>query len=110
MVVAMLAASGKEAINLGGEVPMDQIAQAVQQFDVDTVGITFSSAYQYKTIRSHLFELRALLPERVQIWTGGEGVRRLRNLPVGITKISSLEKLPAGQLPLEEVLVTDRFA
>jgi DNA-binding transcriptional MerR regulator len=94
MVVAILAASGRHAINLGGEVPMDQITQAVQQFHVDVVGITFSGAYQYANIRSHLFELRALLPENVQIWTGGEGVRRLRNLPTGITKFSSLEKLP----------------
>lgn len=95
IVQAMLAARGIDAINLGGEVPMDQIASAVQQFQVHSVGITFSGAYQYKHIRAHLLELRDLLPAETEIWTGGEGVRRLRKLPAGISKFMSLEQLPA---------------
>jgi DNA-binding transcriptional MerR regulator/methylmalonyl-CoA mutase cobalamin-binding subunit len=94
MVFAMLSSHGVSAVNLGGEVPMDQIAQAVQQFRADVVGVTFSGAYQYTNIRSHLLELRGLIPEDVEIWAGGEGVRRLRKLPMGVTKYSSLKKLP----------------
>ncbi len=94
MVYAMLSSHGISVINLGGEVPMDQISQAVEHFRADIVGVTFSGAYQYKNIRPHLLELRELLPEDVEIWTGGEGVRRLRKLPVGVAKFSSLEKLP----------------
>lgn len=94
MVVAMLAANGLQSVNLGSDVPMDQIAQAVHQFHADIVGITFSGAYHYKSIRPHLLELRALIPGDVAIWTGGEGVRRLRKLPPGITKFNSLENLP----------------
>ena len=41
---------------------------------------------------------RDTLPDDVDIWTGGEGVRRLRNLPAGVTRFNSLEKLP---LPAE---------
>ncbi|UCE77335.1 MAG: MerR family transcriptional regulator, partial [Gammaproteobacteria bacterium] len=92
MVAAMLSSHGIAAINLGGEVPMDQINGAVKQFHADAVGITFSGAYQYKNIRPHLLELRELIPAEVQIWTGGEGVRRLRKLPHGVTKFNSLEK------------------
>ena len=73
---------------------MDQIRRAIDQFRADIVGITFSGAYQYSSIRPHLFELRELIPDDVDIWTGGEGVRRLRKLPVGVTKFNSLEKLP----------------
>ena len=91
MVAGILSSQGISAINLGGEVPMDQIVRAVQQFHADTVGITFSGAYQYKNIRAHLLELRELLPDDVDIWTGGEGVRRLRKLPIGVTKFNSLE-------------------
>jgi len=91
MVAGILSSQGISAINLGGEVPMDQIVRAVQQFDPQTVGITFSGAYQYKNIRAHLLELRELIPDDVDIWTGGEGVRRLRKLPIGITKFNSLE-------------------
>ncbi len=94
MVAAMLTSHGVATVNLGGEVPMDQIERAVTQFRADIVGITFSGAYQYKNIRPHLLELRALLPEDIEIWTGGEGVRRLRKLPAGVTKFTTLEKLP----------------
>ncbi len=94
MVAAMLSSHGISTINIGAEVPMDQIVQAVGQFHADIVGITFSGAYQYKNIRPHLIELRELIPDDVEIWTGGEGVRRLRKLPVGVTKFTTLEKLP----------------
>jgi DNA-binding transcriptional MerR regulator len=94
MVAAMLSSHGVSTINIGAEVPMDQIGHAVEQFNVDIVGITFSGAYQYRNIRPHLIELRELIPDDIEIWTGGEGVRRLRKLPVGITKFSTLEKLP----------------
>jgi methanogenic corrinoid protein MtbC1 len=94
IVAAMLSFHGITTINLGSEVPMDQIVRAVKQFQADIVGVTFSGAYQYRTIRSHLVELRQLIPEDVDIWTGGEGVRRLRKLPAGVTKFSSLESLP----------------
>ena len=94
MVAAMLSSHGVTVVNLGGEVPMDQIGRAVQQFRAEIVGITFSGAYQYKNIRPHLQELRELIPEDIDIWTGGEGVRRLRKLPAGVTKFTTLEKLP----------------
>jgi methylmalonyl-CoA mutase cobalamin-binding subunit len=90
----MLSSHGLSLINLGGQVPMDQIVAAVDQFHADIVGLTFSGAYQYKNIRLHLTELRELLPEDVEIWTGGEGVRRLRKLPNGVTRFMTLEKLP----------------
>ena len=73
---------------------MDQIGSAVKQFQADAVGITFSGAYPYQNIRPHLNELRELIADGVAIWTGGEGVRRLRKLPTGVTRFTSLEKLP----------------
>ena len=94
MVAAMLSSHGVSTINIGAEVPMGQIARAAVQFRADVVGMTFSGAYQYKSIRPHLYELRELLPDGVEIWAGGEGVRRLRKLPHGVTKFTTLEKLP----------------
>jgi methanogenic corrinoid protein MtbC1 len=94
MVAALLSSRGISVINLGSEVPMDQIVRAVQQFHADVVGITFSGAYQYKNIRAHLVELRELIPDAVDVWTGGEGVHRLRKLPPGVTRFKSLENLP----------------
>jgi len=94
MVAAILSSHGITAINLGSEVPMEQIGAAVKQFRADIVGITFSGAYQYRNIRPHLIELRQLIPDDVEVWAGGEGVHRLRKLPQGITKIKSLDRLP----------------
>jgi DNA-binding transcriptional MerR regulator len=94
MVAAILSSHGITAINLGSEVPMEQIGAAVKQFRADIVGITFSGAYQYRNIRPHLIELRQLIPDDVEVWTGGEGVHRLRKLPQGITKIKTLDRLP----------------
>jgi len=94
MVAALLSSRGISVINLGSEVPMDQIVRAVQQFHADVVGITFSGAYPYRNIRPHLVELRALLPDAVDVWTGGEGVHRLRKLPPGVARFTSLENLP----------------
>ena len=99
MLAALLSARGISVINLGGEVPMDQIGRAAQQFRADVVGITFNGSYQYRNIRQHLLELRELLADEVDIWTGGEGVRRLRKLPAGVTRFNSLEQLP---LPAED--------
>ena len=74
---------------------MDQIGSAVKQFQADAVGITFSGAYPYQNIRPHLNGLRKLIADDVAIWTGGEGVRRLRKLPTGVTKFTSLEIFPS---------------
>jgi len=94
MVAALLSSRGIPVINIGSEVPMDQIVRAVQQFHADVVGITFSGAYPYRNIRPHLSELRELIPDAVEVWTGGEGVHRLRKLPRGVTRFTSLENLP----------------
>ena len=94
MLSALLCAKGVTCINLGAQVPMDQIHQAVQHHKITVVALTFSAAYQYSSIRSHLLELKDLLGDEVDVWTGGEGVRRLRKLPSGVTKFTSLEHLP----------------
>jgi len=94
MVSALLSVHNICSINLGAEVPMDQIRYAADKFHVDTIGITFSGAYQYNHIRDDLQEMRDLIPDDVNIWIGGEGVRRLRKLPPGVTKFMSLEKIP----------------
>ena len=71
MLTALLSERGTAVINLGGEIPIDQIGHAAQQFHADVVGITFSDSYQYKNIRQHLLELRERLANEVDIWTCG---------------------------------------
>jgi DNA-binding transcriptional MerR regulator len=99
MVSALLSVRNSYVINLGAEVPLDQLVSAVARFDVDVLGVTFSGAYQYENIRGNLHELRDAIAEDIPIWAGGEGVKRLRKLPKGVTKFTSLDKLPVDGLP-----------
>lgn len=94
MLAAMLSSKNISVVNIGGEVPLDQIVAAVERFDANILGLTFSAAYQYENIRSDLKELRESLAEGVDIWMGGEGAKRLRKLPVGVTKFTSFDELP----------------
>jgi DNA-binding transcriptional MerR regulator len=94
MISALLSSHDITVINLGGEVPLDQIVNAVERYEVDVLGVTFSSAYQYENIRKHLNELRDSVAQGVDIWIGGDGVKRLRKIPAGVIKFKSLDKLP----------------
>lgn len=101
MVNAILSAHNIPTINLGSQVPMDQISAAIEKFNINKVGITFSGAYQYNRIRDDLHEMRSLISDDVEIWIGGEGVRRLRKLPPGVTKFISLNDLPIQQTQMK---------
>jgi MerR family transcriptional regulator, light-induced transcriptional regulator len=94
MLAAMLSSRNISVVNLGGEVPLDQIVAAIERFDADVIGITFSGTYQYENIRNNLIELRESIAESVDIWMGGEGAKRLRKLPKGVAKFTSLDNLP----------------
>lgn len=94
MTAAILACHGLSSIQLGASVPVDQLSRAAQEFDVDIVGVSFSSAYPYNSIRNDIQDLRDSLPLDIELWVGGEGVRKLRKLPVGVSKITDFEKLP----------------
>lgn len=94
MVSALLSAHNIASLSLGAEVPMNQLQQAITRFGVSKLGLTFSGAYQYNRIRDDLQELRDLISDDVEIWIGGEGVRRLRKLPAGVSKFITLHDLP----------------
>jgi DNA-binding transcriptional MerR regulator/methylmalonyl-CoA mutase cobalamin-binding subunit len=94
MVSALLSSRNISIVNLGAEVPLDQLISAVDRYEADILGVTFSAAYQYENIRSDINELRDSIPEGVDIWMGGEAVKRMRKIPLGVTKFTSMDKLP----------------
>ncbi len=94
MVSALLSSRNISVVNLGAEVPLDQLISAVDRYQADILGITFSGAYQYENIRSNINELRDSIPGGVDIWIGGEAVKRMRKIPPGVTKFTSMDKLP----------------
>lgn len=94
MTATILACYGLSSIQLGASVPVDQLSKAAQEFNVDIVGVSFSSSYPYNSIRNDIQELRDSLPADIELWVGGEGVRKLRKLPAGVSKFTDFEKLP----------------
>lgn len=94
MFASLLSYRNISVTNLGAEVPLDQLVLAVDRLNADVLGITFSGAYKYENIRSNLIELRESVPDYVDLWLGGEGVKRMRKLPGGVSKFTSFDKLP----------------
>ena len=98
MTAAILASENITAINLGVEMPLDQLVPAAEKFNSSVVGLTFSGAYPYGSVRSHLQELRARLPATTNIWAGGHAMGRIRKLPTGVKKIISFDELPIATI------------
>jgi len=92
MVDVLLHESGLATVNLGTEVPLEQVVQAVTQVNAGTVGLSFSSSYPYGQIRKDLLELRSRIPSDTAIWIGGGGAQRLKRFPPGVIR-KELEQL-----------------
>ncbi len=92
MVEALLWHARTPTLNLGADIPVDQIVAAVNRSGVSTLALSFSACYPRGPVGVHLTELRALLPPEVTIWIGGAGVQHLRRLPATVVK-KTLESL-----------------
>jgi len=88
MVEALLWHAGKATVNLGTDIPMEQIVAAVGRSGVRTVALSFSACYPRGSIRAQLQELADRLPPEVTVWIGGTGVRRLSRLPQSVIRTS----------------------
>lgn len=92
MAEALLIHAGRATLNLGTDVPLDQLIAAVERSGVSAVALSFSACYARNSIRDDLEELADRLPRGVSLWIGGAGVRRLRRLPPSVEK-KSLESV-----------------
>ncbi len=96
MVESILAPEGAYCISLGTQTPIPEIAAAAAAYGADAVALSFSSAYSSKQALAGLQSLRAMLPERVSMWVGGELIRRMRREIPGIVTTSSLADILAA--------------
>ena len=86
MVDTLLHETGVPTVNLGTEIPLEQIAQAIEQVKAGTVALSFSSSYPYAQIRRNLEDLRSRISPEIEVWIGGGGARRLKRLPEGVLR------------------------
>jgi DNA-binding transcriptional MerR regulator/methylmalonyl-CoA mutase cobalamin-binding subunit len=92
MAEALLIHAGRATLNLGTDVPLDQIVAAAERSEVKTVALSFSACYARGSLRGDIEELADRLPRSVEVWIGGAGVKRLRRLPPSVMR-KSLDSL-----------------
>lgn len=99
MAECMLVLEGCEAVSLGTETPLREIADAARTCRADVVALGFTSAPNPREVRSAMTQLRQQLSPQTLLWTGGECPalqRRPRGTPPlpGHTHMSDLAQIP----------------
>ena len=84
MAEAVLAESGAVTINIGNNIPLNNLKLAAISCKVDVVALSFSFAYPARDVLPTLLHFRRLLPPQIQIWAGGAGISVLRRKPKGV--------------------------
>ncbi len=95
MLEAVLALEGALCLSLGAEVPAEEIAAAAV-LQADIVALVIGEAGTPPAAAEFLAGLRRRLPEGVDLWAGGAGMRRLLKPPEGTFVALSLETVPAA--------------
>jgi len=95
MAEVIFTLEGAQCIPLGTDVPLPDIVRAVAAHGADIVGLSFSSAFPRRQIPGLLGELRGTVPRAVEIWAGGNGVRRIAPT-VDVHVVTALEDAATG--------------
>ncbi len=93
MVDCLLRTQGQLAVNLGIEVPMDQLVMACQKYKSKAILLSFSSAYSNSGLRSELNDLAQRLPHHTSVYVGGSGVKKMRKLPKQVILTNRLQDI-----------------
>ena len=91
MAEAALSLEGADCVSLGTQTPVSDIAAAAIANRSDVVALSFAGNFPPKTLSEGLTALRRSLPSQVALWGGGAGMGRLRRLPEGVLRLSSLD-------------------
>ena len=106
MIEAALAEQGAKTINIGSDVPLNNLKLAAISCKADVVALSFSFAYPARDVVPTLLHLRRLLPIQIQIWAGGAGLAGIRKHPKGVRIISDIGEAVAAlkELPVQTKL------
>jgi MerR family transcriptional regulator, light-induced transcriptional regulator len=98
MAEAVMASLGMDCLQLGGGVPVEEVADAARETGADIVALSFSSYFPSKIVARTLKLLRPRLPDNVVVWVGGAGVPASATFDDGVEVVSGLEQIePALQ-------------
>ena len=86
-VQAALALQGAECFNLGTQMPVSDVVQAVKDWDIALVAVSASVLLRPDLARAYAQALRHALPRRCRIWVGGQGFASLQGEPLAGVKL-----------------------
>jgi DNA-binding transcriptional MerR regulator len=90
MLQTLLTLEGAFCINLGTQVPMQELVKSAESYRADIVALSFSLAYPSRGIAPFVLELRRRLPAGTALWAGGAGVDRLRAKWQGVIRFNKV--------------------
>jgi DNA-binding transcriptional MerR regulator/methylmalonyl-CoA mutase cobalamin-binding subunit len=91
MAEALFSLEGCRCISLGVQTPIWDIVLAAGAQQVDIVALSFSSSLNANHVLDGLAELRAKLPESMEVWAGGACPVLYRRPPKGIRTLRTLQ-------------------
>jgi DNA-binding transcriptional MerR regulator len=95
LIAALVASSaGADAIYLGVDLPANEVARAASHVNARAVALG-TVALDPGDTASYLRALRRDLDRSVSVWIGGDGGRRVKKLPDGVTFTESYDDLEA---------------
>ena len=90
MLQTLLTLEGAQCINLGTQVPLNEMVNSAKSYHANIVAVSFSLAYTSRRIAPFILQLRQKLPGEMAVWAGGAGVDRLRSKWPGVTRFDQL--------------------
>ncbi len=93
MAEALLALDGCRCASLGTQTPVWDIVRAASVKPIDIVALSFSACLNANQVLDGLAELRAKLPDSVDVWAGGQCPVLLRRPPPKVAVLSSLSDI-----------------
>lgn len=93
MLESLLRDKGVAVVNLGTEMPLDQLILAIKHYQVKSVLLSFSGAYNSNGIRQELLDMAQRLPDDIRVYVGGAGVKKMRKMPKQIIVKNKLKDL-----------------
>ena len=96
MVEAWLTLLETQPINLGPQTPLWDLVNAAQNHRADVVALSFSASAPATLVQDTLPDLRAKLPEHVELWAGGRHPLLQRRSPPGVRVLEDMGSLHAA--------------
>lgn len=91
MAECVLAEAGANCLNLGAQLPANEMAMAAIGCRAEIVGVSFSFSYPRDAVRPWLAQMRKLLPAEIELWAGGAGTAAIRRSIPGVRVFSDLD-------------------